>query len=85
VRRVLAGLAGRERHVELWEEYEAQQTPEARFVRQIDRLEMALQATVYASQGHAGLAEILVTARRDVEDPDLVVLLDILERHQGER
>jgi len=85
VRRVLAGLAGRERHVELWEEYEAQQTPEARFVRQIDRLEMALQATVYASQGHAGLAEFLVTARRDVEDPDLVVLLDILERHQGER
>ncbi|CEL61882.1 HD domain-containing protein 2 OS=Danio rerio GN=hddc2 PE=2 SV=1 [Rhizoctonia solani AG-1 IB] len=32
---------------ELWEEYEAQATPEARFVKDLDRLEMALQAAEY--------------------------------------
>ncbi|KAG9097930.1 hypothetical protein FS749_005076 [Ceratobasidium sp. UAMH 11750] len=36
----------------LWEEYEAQTTPEARFVKDLDRLEMALQASEY-EKSHA--------------------------------
>ncbi|KDN35067.1 hypothetical protein RSAG8_11905, partial [Rhizoctonia solani AG-8 WAC10335] len=32
---------------ELWEEYEEQTTPEAKFVKDLDRLEMALQAAEY--------------------------------------
>ncbi|KEP52612.1 hydrolase-HD superfamily protein [Rhizoctonia solani 123E] len=32
---------------ELWEEYEEQATPEAKFVKDLDRLEMALQAAEY--------------------------------------
>ncbi|CUA78194.1 HD domain-containing protein 2 [Bos taurus] [Rhizoctonia solani] len=32
---------------ELWEEYEEQVTPEAKFVKDLDRLEMALQAAEY--------------------------------------
>jgi len=32
----------------LWTEYDAQETPEARFVKQVDRLEAFLQARVYA-------------------------------------
>ena len=35
---------------ELWEEYEEQTTPEARFVKDLDRLEMALQASEYESR-----------------------------------
>lgn len=31
----------------LWEEYEAASTPEARFVKQVDKLEMVLQAHEY--------------------------------------
>ncbi|KAG8692052.1 hypothetical protein FRC11_007018 [Ceratobasidium sp. 423] len=31
----------------LWEEYEEQATPEAKFVKDLDRLEMALQAAEY--------------------------------------
>lgn len=78
IRRILAGIPGSDRHVALWEEYEAQQTPEARFVRQVDRLEMALQAVVYEAQGDAGLAEFLESARRDIDDPALTPLLDEL-------
>jgi putative hydrolase of HD superfamily len=47
---VLGKLPGGERWLELWNEYEEQDTPVARFVRQMDRLEMALQATVYQRQ-----------------------------------
>lgn len=39
-----------ERYKQTWYEYEAGITPEAQFVRQIDRLEMALQAGVYEDQ-----------------------------------
>ncbi|MCD4673438.1 MAG: HD domain-containing protein, partial [Anaerolineaceae bacterium] len=35
----------------LWEEYEAGETAEAKFVRELDRLEMGLQACVYQGTG----------------------------------
>ena len=34
----------------IFEEYEAQETPESRFVRYLDKLDMALQAEIYESQ-----------------------------------
>jgi putative hydrolases of HD superfamily len=58
--------------VEAWEEYEAAQTPEARLVRQIDKLETWLQALEYRQQ-HSDL--IIESFRRgtdrDIADRDL--------------
>ncbi len=34
----------------IFEEYEAQETPESQFVRYLDKLDMALQAEIYESQ-----------------------------------
>ena len=51
VAQVFANLPGGAAYLSLWEEFERNETPEARFVRQIDRLEMGLQAGVYALQG----------------------------------
>ncbi len=59
-----------------WEEFEAGVTAEARFVRQVDRLEMALQAAVYRQQGFENMAEFFASAEASVEDP---VLKDILQ------
>ncbi|MFB6121986.1 MAG: HD domain-containing protein [Haloferacaceae archaeon] len=36
---------------DLWEEYEARETPEARFVRDMDLVEMCLQALYYEREG----------------------------------
>lgn len=58
-------------------EYEARDTPEARFVRQLDRLDMALQARRYHDQGRlsdADLAEFLSSALSVIEDPALRAL-----------
>ncbi len=79
VERILGGLPGGERTLELWEEYEAGASAEARFVRRIDRLEMALQASVYRAQGFGGLEEFLASARRDIAGSELEALLDELE------
>ena len=35
---------------DVFEEYEAQQSPESRFVRYLDKLDMALQAEIYETQ-----------------------------------
>lgn len=60
----------------LWEEFEAGETPEARFVRQLDRLEMALQASVYRRQGLPGMEEFFNSTRGALSDPDLLALLE---------
>ncbi len=55
-----------------WRDYEAQRTPEARFVRQLDRLDMALQALRYARAGHPGMREFLDSADAQIDHPELV-------------
>ena len=59
----------------LWRAYEAQACAESRWVRQLDRLDMALQAIVYAAQGHP-TAEFIRSARRVIQDARLVAVLD---------
>jgi len=61
-----------------WTAYEAQGDPESRFVKQLDRLDMALQALAYA--GHADdLTPFVRSARTTIHAPALVALLDVLE------
>lgn len=63
-----------------WEAYEAQADPESRFVRQLDRLDMALQAVAYGRSSGAPLAEFLESAATVITDPLLVPLLEALRR-----
>jgi len=76
--RVLSKLPNGEMYITLWREYEDNQSPEARFVRQIDRLEMALQASVYQRQGLLDPAEFLRSAGAALSAPELRRILDEL-------
>jgi putative hydrolase of HD superfamily len=60
----------------LWEEFERGETPEARFVRELDRLEMGIQAAVYAAEGKSGMPEFFQSARRTVRTPSLCAVLE---------
>lgn len=61
----------------LWAEYDAQETPEARFVKQVDRLEAFLQARLYAPEypdvPAFGFTDM---ALKEVEHPTLAALRD---------
>lgn len=82
---VLGRLPRGAEYVALWEEYEAGTTFEARLVRQLDRLEMGLQACVY-EHSHAGsLEEFFVSVRPVVETPELQALLAELESVRPQR
>jgi putative hydrolase of HD superfamily len=75
VRKILSRLPDGQGTIQLWDEFEAGLSPEARFVRQIDRLEMGLQAAVYQRQGLIAGDEFFDSARQATVDPDLAVLL----------
>lgn len=61
--------------VALFEEYEEGETPESRFVKQLDKLDMALQAELYQEQFHLPLGEFIESARKRMSDPELLQLL----------
>jgi len=61
--------------LEAFETYERQDTPEAQFVHQLDRLDMGLQALVYQNRSDLDLHEFLSSAKSVVSDPLLNQLL----------
>ena len=71
-------------YLQIWEEYEQGDTLEAKFVRQIDRLEMGFQASIYEHQGHDNLDEFFVSVENAVQDPELINLLDQLQHCRAE-
>jgi putative hydrolase of HD superfamily len=73
---VLEKLPSPETYLDLWQEFENGETPEARFVRQIDRLEMGLQAAVYKAQGQGAMEEFFASARQALVDPVMIQILD---------
>jgi putative hydrolase of HD superfamily len=74
--KALAGLPDADWLLGIWEEFEACESPEARFVRQLDRLEMGLEASLLNAEGFPGMGEFFASARRSVSDPPLRRLLE---------
>ncbi len=62
-----------------WQEYEEAQTAEARFVKQVDKLETVMQAERYlAQQPDLQVESFRQGARRDIHDPQLRRILEEL-------
>jgi putative hydrolase of HD superfamily len=76
---IFTGLPAGDSYLALWEEFEAGESPEAQFVRQIDRLEMALQASVYEYSGYTRLQEFFDTSDQAITEPRLRQVLAAIE------
>ena len=61
--------------VALLEEYEQGETLESKFVKQLDKLDMALQAEIYQANQGISLEEFIESARLRIEDEELRNLL----------
>jgi 5'-deoxynucleotidase YfbR-like HD superfamily hydrolase len=79
VRKILSQLPDGQGNIQLWDEFEEGISPEARFVHQIDRLEMGLQAAVYARQGLIEGDEFFDSARQAMVEPRLSKLLEEIQ------
>jgi putative hydrolase of HD superfamily len=60
----------------LWEEYQANNSNEVKIVHQLDKIEMALQAKIYAKDGHSKekLDSFLNSAKDEIVNPKLLKL-----------
>ena len=56
----------------LFDEYENQTTPEAVFVKSLDKLDMALQAKVYMNRSDLDLEQFIESARKTLGDHELL-------------
>ena len=62
---------------ELWLEYEDQQTPESKFIKELDKLEMLVQAKEYEmSHPKLDLTEFFTTAIPEVTNKSLIPILE---------
>jgi len=62
--------------IDLFDDYENGTTPEAKFVKQLDKLDMGLQAKVYEREQGLDLTEFLKSAQKRLEGGNLASLLD---------
>ena len=76
----------REKYIAVWKEYQEGKTKEAKAVRQLDKLEMALQAKEYEEAGSTrqSLDRFIESAEKVIVWPELRRLLSCIlgERHQ---
>ena len=79
VARVLAKLPNGTEHIALWHEYEAGLSGEAQFVRQVDRLEMGMQAAIYERQEEVDLSEFYESVREALSVSEMRSTLRELE------
>ncbi len=83
LRDVVADLPRGADWLALWEDYESGASPEARFVREVDRLEMGLQAMIYRAEGLVDPNDFIASARSAVSSPALRAILEALVEQVG--
>ena len=67
-------------YLHLWYEYQTNDSNEANFVHQIDKLEMAIQAKIYSKQKNSSknLLSFFDSAKKEIQDPNLLKLFEQL-------
>ncbi len=74
--KVFAGFPDADAWINLWNEFENGQNAEARFVQQIDKLEMALQALIYEKTSDMNGSNFFASATYLINDDKLKEILD---------
>ena len=79
VAKVLEKLPNGFKWIALWEELEIGESAESQFVKQLDKLEMALQASVYEHQGIADLSMFFTSANKGLSSVELKLIFSKLK------
>ena len=76
-------LPGLQKYAALWDSFESEDCPEAEFAKNVDKLEMALQALVYERTDNCTLETFFKSARKGITKKTLKDLLDIVEQKRA--
>ncbi len=80
VEKVFSKLPKGKDYLAIWEEFEDGETAEARFMKEIDRLEMALQASVYEQEKLGDLSVFFDSTNKALSTPQLRDILAALQK-----
>lgn len=84
VKKVFSSYQNGEEFISLWEEFEEGESPEARFLKQIDKFEMGIQAAVYKGHGHSRMDEFLNSAKSVLVNEELKTLFtEVIKRGES--
>lgn len=76
LKKLLGDIPNANSYLELWLEYEAQESKEAKIMREIDKLEMALTAVEYQKMSQEkDLYEFIKEADSQIQSPEIRLLL----------
>ena len=76
LRKLLGDIPNANSYIELWLEYEVQDSKEAKILREIDKLEMAISAAEYQKMSpEKDLYEFIKEADSQIESPEIRLLL----------
>ena len=64
--------------LDIWEEFEKCESPEAKIVRQLDKLDPAIQALEYEKLWYTNVVDFYPNAMEELTDPMLINILNIL-------
>lgn len=81
---IFAGHPNKDRLLELWRQVAHGNTPEGRLVKDLDKLEMALQASIYEREQGLDLTEFFSHCKTSLGDSDLMKILDRICREREE-
>lgn len=80
LRKIFSLVDDGQKFISLWEELQAKKTQEARLVKQVERLEMAIQALEYESKNkNQNLQEFFDNAEMHIKDKELVGFFEELK------
>ena len=82
-RQIFSGIEVKQ-YIDLYDEFIAGKTPEAKFVRQLDKLETAIQAHKYSKSSGINLDEFYVSARKCITDPILLGFLNKISNEENQ-
>jgi putative hydrolase of HD superfamily len=71
VKKVFSTLSNPDKYLAIWMEQEKKETVEAKFVGQIDKLEMILQANLYQKLNYSNLDEFFSSVKEYINLPEL--------------
>ena len=81
INNIFANLENGQEYIDLWEEAQKMETKEAKFLKQLDKFEMAIQASEYANGvPHKKIEEFFTSAGNNISDPFLIKLVQELEK-----
>lgn len=83
IKSILSRFKNKDELLELWLDFEHGKTKEGRFVKELDKVEMCLQALSYEKEQRLDLSEFFTHTESRLSNPDLIELFNYIKEQRN--